>query len=221
VWEFLDEVKNAEDFIDFELEMDDACTVTTDRLAAYLETIEEQPGSMVYTIYMASDLICDYLGTAGQDLKFEKSNTIDTDIHQGLVVTSATIKLLGKVNAGYPGVVYPDPEDVYVPSWIADKYPDAFVLEVHGESMNKVFRNGALVVINPKKEIPNGHIGVFEIDGEYTLKRITKSPTRVLLDPDSYDDEFQEPIIYKANQIDHIRCIGEVVYDFAAPNTKY
>jgi DNA polymerase V len=83
-------------------------------------------------------------------------------------------------------------------------FPDAFLLQVSGESMAPMINDGDLVVVKPEVVWGQGITVIAEIDGEVTLKRIGEVDGKQALVP--YNDG-HHAIILTAEQRPMIRGI--------------
>ncbi|MBJ4741088.1 hypothetical protein JGE79_22880, partial [Salmonella enterica subsp. enterica serovar Kentucky] len=54
---------------------------------------------------------------------------------------------------------------------------------------------------------------VLRLGGEYTVKRVRRTETKLHLDPASYSDEFKTNS-YDLDSIDEIEVIGKVIYNY-------
>lgn len=125
------------------------------------------------------------------------------------------VPLYGSIAAGVP-IEMIEVEDVYpVPSAVANKYPDAFLLKVEGESMNRIIPNGSYALVDPRETVEHDMkpyaICVNGFDA--TIKRVHHLNNGFELVPDSNDPTYS-PKIYNYNEpdTDVITVIGEVVY---------
>lgn len=87
------------------------------------------------------------------------------------------------------------------------------LLEINGDSMDRVIPDGSRVLIKydiPRENLHDGDIVVVECDGEYTCKRYhdDKANRRIILTPDSTNPDFM-PIIINYDENPYI--IGKVV----------
>lgn len=127
--------------------------------------------------------------------------------------STATLPLrtLGKVHAGVmDDDTICDDEDVQVPERVVLAYPDAFLLRVEGNCMDRVIPEGSHVVIVPHKEPTNGSIVVIRDDAyEAIMRRYYKGSSALMLSPDSYEEEYQDIIVHDGQEI---TLIGVVVW---------
>lgn len=131
--------------------------------------------------------------------------------------STATLPLrtLGKVHAGVmDDDTICDDEDVQVPERVVLAYPDAFLLRVEGNCMDRVIPEGSHVVVAPHKEPTNGSIVVIHDDAyEAIMRRYYKGSSALMLSPDSFSDAYEDMII---TADEDISLIGVVVWWQAA-----
>lgn len=140
-----------------------------------------------------------------------------------VVGKSVEVPLYGSVAAGIPLEMIEVDEYIEIPENIADMYPDAFLLRVNGDSMNKVVPNGMYALIDPNCEVKNGDITAVNVNGhEATLKRFYKLQNTIVLEPDSYNPE-HKPQIFDCtkNECNEIRIIGKMVWFMAPIDMKF
>lgn len=127
--------------------------------------------------------------------------------------STATLPLrtLGKVHAGVMDDDDAcDDEEVQVPERVVLAYPDAFLLRVEGNCMDRVIPEGSHVVVVPHKEPTNGSIVVIHDDAyEAIMRRYYKGSSALMLSPDSYEEEYQDIIVHDGQEI---TLIGVVVW---------
>ncbi|QNR08270.1 helix-turn-helix domain-containing protein [Macrococcoides canis] len=120
------------------------------------------------------------------------------------------LPVLSKISAGLP--IYTEEniiDYVHVSKEMLKAGKKHFGLLVDGDSMDKEFRNGDVVIIEKDSIIENGQIGVVMVNGyNATLKRVRYNGDMVILQPESNNPEHQ-PQFYNIN--DEIRFIGRVV----------
>lgn len=127
--------------------------------------------------------------------------------------STATLPLrtLGKVHAGVmDDDTICDDEEIQVPERVVLAYPDAFLLRVEGNCMDKVIPEGSHVVVVPHKAPTNGSIVVIRDDTyEAIMRRYYKGSSALMLSPDSYEEEYQDIIVHDGQEI---TLIGVVVW---------
>ena len=143
-----------------------------------------------------------------------------TDFHE-LKLKSQTrpkyveVPLFSRIAAGKP-IEMEDYEDTFpIPAFIHDRYPDAKLLKVDGESMNRILPNGCYALVDPCDEVlHDGKPYAVCVNGyDATVKRVRKLNNGFELVPDSTDPTYT-PTVYNFNepQTDPVTVIGEVVY---------
>lgn len=127
--------------------------------------------------------------------------------------STATLPLrtLGKVHAGVmDDDAVCDDEEIQVPERVVLAYPDAFLLRVEGNCMDRVIPEGSHVVVVPHKVPTNGSIVVIRDDTyEAIMRRYYKGSSALMLSPDSYEEEYQDIIVHDGQEI---TLIGVVVW---------
>ena len=106
---------------------------------------------------------------------------------------SANIPLYGSIAAGRP-LEMESAEALYpVPADVCNRWPNAFLLRVEGESMNRILPNGCYALVDPCTEADhdNQPYAVRVGDQAATIKRVHKLPNGLQLIPDSNDPTFQ------------------------------
>lgn len=141
-------------------------------------------------------------------------NTSQSSLHKLTAIGStATLPLrtLGKVHAGVmDDDTICDDEEIQVPERVVLAYPDAFLLRVEGNCMDRVIPEGSHVVVVPHKEPTNGSIVVIRDDAyEAIMRRYYKGSSALMLSPDSYEEEYQDIIVHDGQEI---TLIGVVVW---------
>lgn len=102
-----------------------------------------------------------------------------------------------------------------IPPILYERYPDAFLLKVVGESMNKILPNGCYALVDPCEDVEaNGKPYAVCVNGyDATIKRVEKLENGFRLKPDSTDPTFSEQTFnYNEPNTDQINVIGRVVY---------
>ncbi len=111
-----------------------------------------------------------------------------------------TLPLVGTVAAGLPIEAIEDNETISVPTEMAGRPGESFVLRVRGDSMiEDQICDGDLVVVEKRKEARNGQTVVAMIDGsDATLKRFYRNGGQVKLVP---ANQTMEPIEVSAERV--------------------
>lgn len=125
------------------------------------------------------------------------------------------VPLYGSIAAGKP-IEMIEVEDTHpVPGENHGELPKAFLLEVKGQSMNRVLPDGCYALIDPCEEVErNNQPHAVCVNGyDATIKRVHKLDNGFELVPDSTDPTFK-PKIYDYGEPDTetVTVIGRVVY---------
>lgn len=154
--------------------------------------------------------ISDYFHISKGSLIDEDSSTLTKLPISGSTAT-LPLRTLGKVHAGVMDDDDAcDDEEVQVPERVVLAYPDAFLLRVEGNCMDRVIPEGSHVVVVPHKEPTNGSIVVIHDDAyEAIMRRYYKGSSALMLSPDSYEEEYQDIIVHDGQEI---TLIGVVVW---------
>lgn len=125
------------------------------------------------------------------------------------------VPLLDSISADTPIEMINVDETYDIPSEIHDKYPQAFLLKVIDDSMNRVLPNGCYALINPCKEAiePMKAYAVCVDDFDATIQRVKPLSNGYELIPDSIDPTFRSQI-FDFNEVDtqSVSIIGEVIW---------
>ena len=125
------------------------------------------------------------------------------------------IPLLARIAAGTPIEMEDYSDSFSIPAKLHERYPDAFLLRVDGESMNRVLPNGCYALVDPCHEVLHeGKPYAICVNGyDATIKRVRRLNNGFELVPDSTDPTYA-PTVYNFNdpQTDPVIIIGEVVY---------
>lgn len=137
-----------------------------------------------------------------------------------VLVSDMTLPVFGRIAAGTPREALASSDSTHwVSPGLADKHPHAFWLTVSGNSMNRLFPDGSLVLIDPDAETRNGDVAVVFVNGDdATLKRVYFEGSSVRLHPESYDPEYRDRVIDSTDpDAPSVRIIGKVV-SYTAPD---
>lgn len=135
---------------------------------------------------------------------------------------SLKLPLYGSVAAGalatVDGVTTSDVEFISVPKKFLGKYGECeglFAMSVNGESMNKVIKNGSIVIVKAmdQYEYKDGDIVIFSYNNEYSLKRFSPNELEgfVLFRTESTDPAFKDIPIPKDTMND-LKIYGKVIF---------
>lgn len=126
----------------------------------------------------------------------------------------------GQVSAGNFEGVEVDNRELDVPdiAFNGRNPKECIALQVNGDSMNKILSNGSYIIIhdyrcNQDYRLNNNDILVLRLGGEYTVKRVRRTETKLHLDPVSYSDEFKTNT-FDLESLEEIEVIGKVIYNY-------
>lgn len=125
------------------------------------------------------------------------------------------IPLYGSIAAGTPIEMIEVDDTHPIPTEVHERYPDAFLLKVKGESMNRVIPNGCYVLVDPcetvDREMEPYAVCVNGFDA--TVKRIRTLSNGFELVPDSNDPTYK-PTVYDYGEpgTETVTVIGRVVW---------
>jgi repressor LexA len=126
-----------------------------------------------------------------------------------------SVPLYGTVAAGISIEMLPVDEMKEAPARYVDDDPDAYLVKVKGESMNRQIHDGEFALVSPKYREPNNHdMFLVTVNGyDATIKKVRKLENGVELVPDSYDPTFR-PKIFDFGEMDtpEIKILGKVVW---------
>lgn len=155
--------------------------------------------------------LADYFGVTVDDLL---GRTLPKDAKLPVVAETVMVPLYGSIAAG-DAIEMLEVRDYFpVVKDIASKYPDGFLLQVKGESMNRVLPNMAYAYIDPTESVISGKVYAVNINGyDATIKRVRQLNNGFELIPDSTDPTFESKVYDFGNpDTEHVRIIGRVVY---------
>lgn len=125
------------------------------------------------------------------------------------------VPLYGSIAAGTP-IEMVEVEGTHpVPAKVCDRYPNAFLLKVEGDSMNRILPDGCYALVNPCETVEdNGKPYAVCVNGyDATIKRVRKLNNGFELVPDSTDPTYTvQTFNYNEPGTETITVIGEVVY---------
>ena len=138
----------------------------------------------------------------------------DSGYIEAIPARSYSLPIVGRIAAGaareaieQAGETRQTTEETYV------AHPNGFWLVVSGNSMNKLFPEGTLVLIDPDEEVRNGDVAALFVNGDdATIKRVYFDGRSVTLVPESYDPEYRERVVGRSDpDAPAVRMVGKVV----------
>lgn len=151
--------------------------------------------------------ICKGLDIKPEDLMGIEKSKVESSID---TLPVKKIPVVSQISAGLP--IYSEENLVDYIYFSKEKLSDdkeEFGLKVSGDSMNKVFDEGDVVVIEKDSIVENGQLGVVMINGyNGTVKRIRYNNDQIILIPESNNPNHY-PQVYNKN--DEVKIVGRVV----------
>lgn len=133
---------------------------------------------------------------------------------------SYPLPVFGRIAAGTPSEALTQSDATHeTPAYLVSDHSNAFWLRISGNSMNRLFPDGSLVLIDPDEEVRNGDVGVVFVNGDdATIKRVYFELGSIRLHPESYDPEYADRVIDGSNpDAPDVRIIGKAV-SYTAPD---
>ncbi len=151
-----------------------------------------------------SDMVSIMNGSDESPAEYKLTDVIDVEAVK-------KIPLVGSIRAGEPILATENIESyVMVDSIGLCSSKDYFALRVKGDSMNKLFPEDTILIVEKTNVIENGQIGVVGINGqEATVKKVTFAGRNIALIPQS-DNPAHIPHVYDIER-DEIYILGRVV----------
>ncbi|MBE7322937.1 helix-turn-helix domain-containing protein [Staphylococcus capitis] len=150
------------------------------------------------------ELLADYFNVTKADLVEDK----EKQVLETLPVKK--IPVVSKISAGLP--IYSEEnliDYIYFATNKLNSDKEEFGLKVSGDSMDKIFQDGDIVVVEKDSVVENGQLGVVMINGyNATVKRIRYNGDQIILIPESNNSNHY-PQVYGKD--DEVKVIGRVV----------
>ncbi|MBF2182982.1 MULTISPECIES: LexA family transcriptional regulator [Bacillati] len=152
--------------------------------------------------------ICNGLNIRPEDIMdIKKPEPIESSIE---TLPVKKIPVVSKISAGLP--IYSEEnlvDYIYFATNKLNSDKEEFGLKVSGDSMDKIFQDGDIVVVEKDSIVENGQLGVVMVNGyNATVKRIRYNKNQVILIPESNNPEHL-PQVY--GEDDEVKIIGRVV----------
>ncbi|KSU88936.1 LexA repressor [Bacillus sp. VT 712] len=169
--------------------------------------------------------IADHFGILKSDIIEDKMDVLSKKPHapKNIEGHSVRMPLLGSIAAGLPLDMAPIQEWVNVPVEVAERYPNAFLVTVNGDSMNKLIPPNVLALIDPTQEVRNGDVAAVAVNGyDATLKRFFKFQNGITLEPESFNPKHKTQY-YDAKTQEHtpIHIKGKLVWYMPPLDIKF
>lgn len=125
------------------------------------------------------------------------------------------VPLYGTVAAGVPIEMLPVDDTKEAPARFVDDDPNAFLVRVHGTSMNRIINDGMFALVSPKYIEPNEHdMFLVTVNGyDATIKHVHRLENGVELVPDSYDTTHRSQVLdFGEADTPPIKILGKIVW---------
>lgn len=135
---------------------------------------------------------------------------------------NTSVPFYGSVAAGalseVEGVMEQEVDYITIPQVFLGKHKNCknlFSMVVNGDSMNKVIKDGSVVVAKPVEldQYKENDIVIFSYNGEYSLKRFLPNALEdhVMFASESTDSRFKNISIHK-NSLNDLKLCGKIIY---------
>lgn len=161
-----------------------------------------------------ADVILKMSAALGVTISYLLGVDSDSGYVEAIPARSYALPVVGRIAAGsareaieQAGETRQTTEELY------QEHPNAFWLTVAGNSMNRLFAEGTLVLIDPDEEVRNGDVAALFVNGDNaTIKRVYFDGKSVTLIPESYDVEYMSWTIDRSDpEAPDVRMIGKAV----------
>ncbi|MGV3043472.1 LexA family transcriptional regulator [Staphylococcus rostri] len=150
------------------------------------------------------ELLANYFSVSKSDLVEDK----EEKVLETLPVKK--IPVVSKISAGLP--IYSEEnliDYIYFATKNLNSNKEEFGLQVSGDSMDKLFQEGDIVVVEKDSIVENGQLGVVLINGyNATVKRIRYTDDQIILIPESNNPQHY-PQVYGSE--DEVKIVGKVI----------
>ncbi|MFW3568652.1 LexA family protein [Staphylococcus caprae] len=176
--------------------------VAKSAVSRYLNLTREFPLNRSEDFAKALSISTEYL------LGFDKSEQHEQPQLETLPVKK--IPVVSKISAGLP--IYSEEnliDYIYFATNKLNSDKEEFGLKVSGDSMDKIFQDGDIVVVEKDSVVENGQLGVVMVNGyNATVKRVRYNGNQIILIPES-NNQSHYPQVYGNN--DEVKVVGRVV----------
>ncbi|UJS28452.1 LexA family transcriptional regulator [Macrococcoides canis] len=149
------------------------------------------------------ELMANYFDVSKSELVEDKSISFEK-------IEARKVPVVSHISAGIP--IYSEEnilEYAYVPAYLAVDGKDVFYLRVSGDSMDKEFKEGDLVLVEKDSYVTDGQIAVVQVNGyNATVKKVKFNGDQIVLLPDSHNTDHLPQVYTKK---DEVKIIGRVI----------
>lgn len=176
----------------------------SDGLKVKYTTLSDWINAKTYPRIDKIELLADYFNVTKADLVEDK----ERQVLETLPVKK--IPVVSKISAGLP--IYSEEnliDYIYFATKNLNSDKEEFGLRVSGDSMDKIFQENDVVVVEKDSIVENGQLGVVMVNGyNATVKRVRYNKNQIILIPESNNPEHL-PQVY--GEDDEVKIIGRVV----------
>lgn len=125
------------------------------------------------------------------------------------------VPVYGSIVAGVPIETQEVIDEYPIPAELHAKYPDAFMLRIRGNSMNRVLANGSMALVDPCDRVDvSGKAYVVAVGGqEAIVRRVILHDNGMTLQPDSDDPTYRPTLVdYADDDAPSVSVVGRVVW---------
>jgi len=176
----------------------------SDGLKVKYTTLSDWINAKTYPRIDKIELLADYFNVTKADLVEDKERqALET-------LPVKKIPVVAKISAGLP--IYSEEnlvDYIYFATKNLNSDKEEFGLRVSGDSMDKIFQENDVVVVEKDSIVENGQLGVVMVNGyNATVKRVRYNKNQIILIPESNNPEHL-PQVY--GEDDEVKIIGRVV----------
>ncbi|MCD9080749.1 XRE family transcriptional regulator [Staphylococcus haemolyticus] len=176
----------------------------SDGLKVKYTTLSDWINAKTYPRIDKIELLADYFNVTKADLVEDKERqALET-------LPVKKIPVVAKISAGLP--IYSEEnlvDYIYFATKNLNSDKEEFGLRVSGDSMDKIFQENDVVVVEKDSIVENGQLGVVMVNGyNATVKRVRYNKSQIILIPESNNPEHL-PQVY--GEDDEVKIIGRVV----------
>lgn len=158
--------------------------------------------------------LCQYFSLSLDDI-LSDANGFAAKVHGRAGKGFVPVPLYGSVAAGMPIEMIEAEEIKEAPARYINDDPAAYLVRVHGNSMNHCIQDGNFALISPKYREPNDHdMFLVTVNGDdATIKNVHKLENGIELIPNSYDPTFRSVVYdFGDESTPAIKILGKVVW---------
>lgn len=191
------------------VELAQKTNISKSSISSYLAGQYRPQSKKIYLLAEALEVNPAWLMGISNNMTIEENQT-DSNVFPSLE-QAISVPIIGSVSAGLPILAVENIiGNAFAPSSYLKRGYTYFYLTVEGDSMNRKFDNGDIILVQEQDTLENDEIGVILIDKEdATVKKFKREDDIVILEPMSTNPNHQIQI-YDLKKHD-IKIIGKVI----------